>query len=67
MSVLEIEKRIKPLSKAEKQELFLFLEKELEQAEILEHITPDATYDIATPYGQDRAAQQLLKHFEEQA
>jgi len=66
MSVLTIEESIKPLTTKEKQELYRFLEKELEQAEVLDHITPGATYDIATPYGQDVAAQQLLKHFEEQ-
>ncbi len=64
MSVLEIEERIKPLSKEEKRELFRFLEKELERAEILEHVMPGAMYEIATPYGQDAAAQQLSEHFE---
>lgn len=66
MSVLTLEERIKPLTIAEKRELYRFLEKELEQAEILEHVTPGATYDIATPYGQDTAAQQLLTYVEEQ-
>ena len=65
-SVLQIEERIKPLTVEEKQELYRFLEKELEHAEILAHVTPGATYDIATPYGQDIAAQQLLQHVEEQ-
>ena len=65
-SVFQIEESIKPLTVEEKQELYRFLEKELEHAEILEHVTPGATYDIVTPYGQDIAAQQLLKHFEEQ-
>ena len=66
MSVIEIEQTIKPLTLEEKQELFRFLEKELEQAEVLEHVTPGETYEIATPYGQDMAAQQLLHYFEEQ-
>lgn len=65
-SVLQIEERIKPLTLEEKQELYRFLEKELEHAEILAHVTPGATYDIVTPYGQDVTAQQLVKHFEEQ-
>ena len=67
MSVLEIEERIKPLSKEEKQELFRFLKKELECAEILEHVTPGAVYEITTPYGQDAAAQQLSAHFERES
>jgi hypothetical protein len=66
MSVSTIEERIKPLTIEEKRELYRFLEKELEHAEILEHVTPGATYDIVTPYGQDVAAQQLVKHVEEQ-
>ena len=66
MSVIEIEQIIMPLTLEEKQELFRFLEKELEQAEVLEHVTPGATYEIATPYEQDTAAQQLLNYFEEQ-
>ena len=66
MSVLAIEKNIKPLTVEEKQELYRFLEKELEYAEVLDHVTPGATYDIATPYGQDVAARQLKTYFKEQ-
>ena len=30
-------------------------------------VTPGARYDILTPYGQDKAAQQLSRYFEENA
>jgi hypothetical protein len=50
MSVLEIERQIKPLSRKEKEELFHYLAKELgEENEISKWLTPGEVLEIGTP------------------
>jgi hypothetical protein len=50
MSVREIEKEIiDPLTREEKQELFRYLARALEQEELLHYFTPGAVYEIGTP------------------
>ena len=50
MSVIEIEKKIiDSLTREQKQELFRYLARELEQEELLEYFKPGAVYEIGTP------------------
>ena len=70
MSIIEIEKEIKPLSREEKEKLFQFLAEELGKDDLLAFFTPGAEYPIFTPTitpddSAYRAAEQIQSYLDE--
>jgi hypothetical protein len=64
MSVIEIEREIKPLSQQEKEELFKFLAEELHKEDLLKYFKPGATYPVFTPLGMEEGAAKLQEYLD---
>ena len=64
MSVSEIERAIKPLSRQEKEELFKFLAEELHKEDLLTYFKPGTTYPVFTPLGMEEGAATLQEYLD---